>query len=274
MISRLITEPMKVMGTVLWITVACLMFLAAIFLWQDRLLYFPARTTVERLAHAGLRAWPSVQDFRGLVAEPAGAARGTAIVFHGNAGHVGDRAFYAHALTPLGLRVILAEYPGYGPRAGVPGEASFVADAQETVALAHRQYGGPLLLMGESLGAAVAAAAGAHHRDLTAGLLLITPWDRLARVGSHHYPWLPVKWMLRDDYDTVARLAQFDRPIVVVVAERDSIVPAHLGIALHATLGGPKRLVVIKASDHNDWPDRVDAIWWRDAIGFALGETH
>ena len=261
------------MGTLLWIVVACLLLLGAIFIWQDRLLYIPALTTVERVAAGGLRAWPSSQDFRGLVAEPTGDVRGTVIVFHGNAGHVGDRMFYAHALTPLGLRVILAEYPGYGPRGGMLGEASLVADAEETIALAHRQYGGPMLLLGESLGAAVAAAAGARHRDLTAGLLLITPWDRLAHVGSHHYPWLPVKWMLRDDYDTLANLAAFDRPVVVAVAERDSIVPAHFGTALHAALGGPKLLVVIKASDHNDWPDRVDASWWRAAIAFALGQA-
>lgn len=263
----------KLMGTVLWIAVACLLFLAAIFLWQDRLLYFPQQTTVARVANGGLRPWPSSQDFRGLVSEPTGAVRATAIVFHGNAGHVGHRAFYANALTPLGLRVILAEYPGYGPRAGILSEASLVADAQETVALAHRQYGGPLLLMGESLGAAVAAAAGARDPGLTAGLLLITPWDRLARVGSHHYPWLPVKWMLRDGYDNLVHLAKFDRQVVVAVAERDSIVPARFGTALHAALGGPKHLIVIKASDHNDWPDHVDATWWRAAIDLALGET-
>ena len=264
---------MKPMATLIWIVVACLVFLAALFLWQDRLLYFPAHTTVERMANGALRAWPSAQDFRGLVAEPTGAVRGTAIVFHGNAGHVGHRAFYVHALVPLGWRVILAEYPGYGPRAGRLGEASLVADAEETVALAHRQYGGPLLLIGESLGAAVAAAAGAQRSDITAGLLLITPWDRLARVGSHHYPWLPVQWMLRDGYDTQRRLATFDRPVVVAVAERDSIVPARFGTALHAALAGPKQLVVIEASDHNDWPERVDAAWWRAAIDFVLGET-
>jgi hypothetical protein len=265
--------PMKAMATLLGIVVIGLMVLAVIYLRQDRMLYFPDRTTVERVAVSGLRAWPSSQDFRGLVAEPAGAVRGTAIVFHGNAGHVGDRAFYARALTPLGLRVILAEYPGYGPRAGLLGEASLVADAEELVALAHRQYAGPLLLVGESLGAAVAAAAAARQRNLTAGLLLITPWDRLARVGSHHYPWLPVKWMLRDEYDSLAHLAQFDRPVVVAVAEHDTIVPARFGTALHAALGGPKRLVVIPASDHNDWPDRVDAAWWRAVIAFALGEA-
>jgi pimeloyl-ACP methyl ester carboxylesterase len=264
---------MKIMGIMLWTGLACLVLLAAIFLLQDRLLYFPAGTTVERVAIGGLRAWPSSQDFRGLVAEPAGAVRGTAIVVHGNAGHVGHRAFYAQALTPLGLRVILAEYPGYGPRGGKLGEASFVADIEETIALAHRQYGGPVLLMGESLGAAVAAAAGARHRDLAVGLLLITPWDRLARVGAHHYPWLPVKWLLRDDYDAVEHLTTFDRPVVVIVAERDTVVPAHLGVALYATLGGPRHLVMIEGSGHNDWPDRVDAIWWRTAIGLALGES-
>ena len=98
-------------------------------------------------------------------------------------------------LAPPGLRVIFAEYPGYGPRAGALGEASFVADAEQTVALAHRQYGGPLLMVGESLGAAVAVAAAVanpQQRELSAGLLLITQWDRLAHVGAHHYPWLPL----------------------------------------------------------------------------------
>jgi len=262
------------MATVLAILVVGLMVLAAIYVRQDRMLYFPAPATVAGVATGGLQAWPSAQDFRGLVAEPAGPARGTAIVFHGNAGHVGDRAWYVRALAPLGLRVILAEYPGYGPRAGALGEASFVADAEQTVALAHRQYGGPLLLVGESLGAAVAAAAAVadpERRELTAGLLLITPWDRLAHVGAHHYPWLPVKWMLRDEYDTQARLAGFDRPVLVAVAERDSVVPARFGRALHAGLAGPKRLMVIEAADHNDWTDRVDAGWWRAAVAFALG---
>lgn len=259
------------MATVLAILVVGLLFLAAIYLRQDRMLYFPAPATVAGVTTGELQPWPSAQDFRGLVAEPAGTVRGTAIVFHGNAGRAGDRAWYARALAPLGLRVILAEYRGYGPRAGALGEASFVADAEQTVALAHRQYGGPLLLVGESLGAAVAAAAAAQQRELTAGLLLITPWDRLAHVGTHHYPWLPVKWMLRDAYDTQARLAGFDRPVLVAVAAHDSIVPARFGRALHAELAGSKRLVVLEGADHNDWTARVDAGWWRSAVAFALG---
>jgi hypothetical protein len=59
--------------------------------------------------------------------------------------------------------------------------------------------------------------------------------------------------------------------VLVAVAERDSIVPARFGRALHAGLAGPKRLVVFEGADHNDWTDRVDAGWWRAAVAFALG---
>lgn len=266
------SRPIRLMASLLWFVVACLVALAAIFLLQDRLLYMPAKASAESMATDGLRAWPSAQAFRGLVAEPAGPARGTAIAFHGNAGHAGHRVFYADALSRLGWRVILAEYPGYGPRSGMLGEESLVGDAEQTVALAHRQYGAPLLLMGESLGAAVAAAAAARQRELIAGLLLITPWDRLERVGSHHYPWLPVKWMLRDRYDSAAALAGLGRPVVVALAEHDDIVPTRFGVALYDSLEGPKHLTVIKAADHNDWPDRVDARWWQETIQRAIGE--
>lgn len=246
------------------------MAVAALAWLQNHLLYFPSRATVAQLERSGLRAWPSAAEFRGLVAEPAGAARATAIVFHGNAGHAGHRGFYAAALLPQGLRVILAEYPGYGPRGGELGEASFVADAQQSIALAQRLYGAPLIVIGESLGAAVAAAAAPRQADSVAALLLITPWDRLEEVAAHHYPWLPVRSLLGDRYDSAAHLAAFGKPVAVVVAEHDHIVPARFGAALHAALPGPKRLVTVPGAGHNDWPDRVDAAWWRDALAFVL----
>jgi uncharacterized protein len=261
-------------GLMLRFTVACLIVFAGAAILQDHFIYFPEKVAIEDLVSGGLRAWPTPEAFRGLVASPAGEARGTAIVFHGNAGHVGHRSFYAAVLTRLGLRVILAEYPGYGPRDGATGEESLVADAQQTIVLAHRLYGAPLLLIGESLGAGVAASAGSRERDKTAGLMLITPWDRLEHVAAYHYSWLPVKWLLRDRYDSVTHLTSFDRPVLVVVAESDSIVPARFGEALYDALGGPKQLMIVKAAEHNDWIGRVDETWWREAIDFVLAPSH
>jgi alpha-beta hydrolase superfamily lysophospholipase len=165
---------MKLTGLMSRLTVTCLIVFTGVTIFQDRFLYFPEKAATEDVVSSGLRAWPTPEAFRGLVAEAAGPVRATVIVFHGNAGHAGHRSFYAAALARLGLRVILAEYPGYGPRDGTPGEESLVADAQQTIALAHRLYGAPLLLIGESLGAGVAAAASSRERDKTAGLLLIT----------------------------------------------------------------------------------------------------
>ena len=242
-------------------------------MFQDSLLYFPDRgalsTVADEARREGMVPWPAAGAYRGLLAEPKGAARGTLVLFHGNAGHAGHRGRYVDSLSRLGVRVILAEYPGYGPREGELGEASLVPDARETVALVRRQFPGPLILAGESLGAGVAAAA-AKDFDVEA-LLLITPWDSLKNVAGHHYPWLPVGWMLRDRYDSAGNLAAYRGRVAVVVAEQDSIVPAKFGRALFANLPEPKRLWTIPDAEHNDWRDHVDAAWWESVLGFLYG---
>lgn len=254
----------------LLLAVAALALLTALAMGQEKLIYYPQRAPLAAWAPPGLAPWPSAQDPRGLVATPASPPRATAVVFHGNAGHAGHRLAYAQVLTQLGLRVILAEYPGYGPRDGALGEASLVADAAQTLALAAREAGAPLVVIGESLGAGVAAAAAARVPDQVAGLLLFTPWNRLDDVAAHHYPLLPVRWLLRDRYESAAHLAALGKPVWIAVAERDDIVPAEFGIALHDALPGPRRLKVIEGAGHNDWWPHMDAQAWQAALDFVL----
>ncbi len=253
-----------------------LLIAGGLALFQDDLLYYPDKAPLERVLddarRDGLAPWPSADDYRGLRREPAGAARATVVLFHGNAGHAGHRAWYADELSRLGLRVILAEYPGYGPRDGKPSEATLVADAVEALALARREFPGPLILAGESIGAGVAAAAWAKAPDGIGALLLLTPWDKLEGVAKHHYPWAPVGLLLRDRYDNVANLAAFKGRIAVAIAEHDSIVPPQFGRALFDSLPEAKRLWVVPSSDHNDWWSRADAAWWRSVVGFLLDE--
>ena len=248
----------------------------AIAVLQDHLLYLPAQASHDEVfadaRRHDLTPWPSAADYRGLLREPAGAARATVVLLHGNAGHAGHRHWYADALARLGWRVILAEYPGYGPRTGRLGEAALVADAAETLRRARRQFPGPLLLAGESLGAGVAAAAAADPSPELAGLLLITPWDRLEHVARHHFPWAPVGTLLRDRYDNSANLATFRGPVAVVLAEQDSIVPPAFGRALYAALPERKRIWVVAAADHNDWMARVDDPWWQSVADFLIPE--
>lgn len=247
-------------GFVLLLAAAALLFVGGITVFQDDLIYFPDNLPrAALLAEArryNLSPWPGAEDYRGWLHESVGPARATVVLLHGNAGHAGQRGEYATQLSRLGLRVILAEYPAYGSRPGRLGEASLVADAAETLALARRQFPGPLLVAGESLGAGVAAAV-ASSADVAA-VLLITPWDRIESVARQHYSWLPVGWLLRDHYDSVGNLAGYQGRVAVVVAEHDSIVPAKLGLRLFAGIPAPKRLWTITAADHNDWMGRVD----------------
>jgi alpha-beta hydrolase superfamily lysophospholipase len=262
----------------LWLALRLALYALLVFgglaLFQDRLIYHPETTTLAAaLADArrdGLAPWPAADDYRGLVREPRAPARATLLLFHGNAGHAGHRAWYADELAKLGIRTVLAEYPAYGPRPGHLGEESFVADAVQTLAEVRRRHPGPLILAGESIGAGVAAAAHAKAPDGVTALLLITPFDTLENVARHHFPWAPVRWLLRDRYDNRANLAHWRGRTAVVVAAEDTIVPAPLGRALFGALPEPKRLWTIAAADHNDWPERVDAAWWLSVTGFLL----
>lgn len=241
---------------------------------QDHFLYFPDWLPADRYAAEAqaldLAPWPSRQDFRALLRDSPSTPHGTAIIFHGNAGHALHRAWYAAVLTELGLRVILVEYPGYGHRAGKLGEESFVVDGAATVALARRQFPGPLVVIGESLGAGVAAAVVA--REPVDAVLLITPWKDLAGVAAHHYAWLPTGWLLRDRYDSAANLATFKGPIAVVVAENDQLIPPSFGRALFGVLPAErKRLLEVRAAGHNDWSQHLDATWWRELMRYLIG---
>ena len=160
----------------------------AVFLLQRSMLYFPDRQRPAKAFLEGLNLafWPqNTQAFKGYAsAHPPRNPRGTIIAFHGNAGSAWQRDYFIHALEPLGFRVLLAEYPGYGGRAGKTTESVFVADALAMVQQAHDQFKGPIYLLGESMGCGVVAAVAASPPVPLAGLILITPWDTLWEVLS------------------------------------------------------------------------------------------
>jgi len=133
-----------------------------VFISQRKFLYFPNEIQVsEELAiDEGLRYWPSFGNFQGFISQGKTVdSKGTMIVFHGNAGAAYHHGFYAKALSIRNLRVILAEYPGYGGWAGQLSEDVLVKDALETIRFAYQEYGPPLFVWGESLGGGVVSSA-------------------------------------------------------------------------------------------------------------------
>lgn len=249
--------------------------LGALYLLQDRLLHYP-----EPIEHAAalamarelrLSPWPDAREVRGWLRESPRTSRGTIVLFHGNGGHALHRGWFADEMETHGYRTLLAEYPGYGHRSGPKDEASMAADAGATLNALRQQFAGPLFLAGESLGAGVAAAALARANVGVDGVLLITPWNNLSSVASHYYPHVLVRMVLRDRYDSVANLRGFQGPKLVLVAGRDTIIPAELGRALYAGLEPGKKLMEIPDADHNDWLYRMRPDKWRELLDFLEG---
>jgi len=248
-----------------------------VYLCQDGLLYHPrtdSRTEANDQAQIlGFELWPSGgPDYFGLVdGSDIGRCKGTILVFHGNAGSALDRDFYGMPLRSCGFRTILCEYPGYGARPGAVGEQSLVADARRIVQAAYTQYGGPIYVLGESLGCAVAAAV-CQGESPVQGCLLITPWDTLSSIAQHHYWYFPVKWFIRDSYDSIAYLRAFGGSVAVVLADQDTLIPIEHGKRLYESILGRKRLWQLPNVGHNDWIQAVDAPWWHEVMDFVSGE--
>lgn len=242
---------------------------------QYSLLYYPSSfvPSKEELAADNIQFWPSGPiGYRGFI----GAAqikdiKGTVIVFHGNAGTAADRVYYTAAMGSLGYRVILAEYPGYGARKGELGEAAFVNDAQAMVRLVSEKHGGPIFLLGESLGCGVAAGVAGGRSLKIAGIILVTPWDTLLAVAKSKFPLFPVRLFMKDRYDNSGNLKWFRGRIAVVGAERDEIIPIRHANALYKSLPGSKKMWIIKGAGHNDWPMLVDVPKWREFMDFVRG---
>jgi len=270
---------LTVLATLLRIAALLLCGYVAIclFLWwrQEAMLFLPEQApleTVRREAQAsGFRLWPQADGYRALLAEPPGEAVGTCLVWHGNAGSARQRDYLAAPLLKAGWRVMVAEYPGYGARsAGSLREAALLAEARELAREVRQRFAGPLVVIGESLGAAVAAGVAGNPALAVDGVLLLTPWRELAGPARHHYPWLPVTLLLRDRFDNAAALATFRGPVLIVTAGADEIIPSSDGRRLYRALPTPsRRLHEIPGARHNDWLERTTQESWREWLAFV-----
>ncbi|MFC7358713.1 alpha/beta hydrolase [Nocardioides astragali] len=227
---------------------------------QRQLIYFPDRTPVPGAGEviAGARDvtlhTADGLELRAWFVPPAGPTdEGVAVlVAPGNGGNRAGRAGFAEELSRRGLAVLLMDYRGYGGNPGEPSEDGLAADADAAVE-ALEELGFPAertLYFGESLGSGVVAALQARHPP--AGIVLRSPFTDLADVGAHHYPWLPVRVLLRDRFPVVEHLTTSDVPVTIIYGDRDSVVPTVLSARVADQAPSLAERVVLAGADHND----------------------
>lgn len=250
-----------------------ILIILAVYLLQRKLMYFPDRIThgelENQIAAVNLQPWPSSVELLGFVSkEELTNSKGTVLVFHGNAGSAVHRIYYIDALQKLGYRVILAEYPGYGTRTGSPSEDVLIKDGIATAKLAVNEFKGPLYLCGESIGSGVAAGVAASGEVPVKGLLLVTPFDSMAKVAQQHYWYFMARWLILDKYDNLSRLKNYQGSVAVLLAEQDEVVPNQQTMDLFDGLPGRKKLWRFENAGHNTLPMGAGRPWWGEVMQF------
>jgi fermentation-respiration switch protein FrsA (DUF1100 family) len=238
------------------IFVAMLVVLGALWLFQRRLIYFPAPGVPpvdERLPGWEEAAFETTDGLilHGWFTSPPEDAP-VVVVFNGNAGNRAGRAPLGVGLAAEGFGVLLFDYRGYGDNPGHPTAAGLALDARAAVQWTRqRAPGHDLVYFGESLGAAVATELALT--DPPGALVLRSPFTSLADLAAVHYPLLPARALLRDEYPSLDRIGGVTSAILVIVGAEDSIVPIDQSRSIFEAAPHPKELVVVAGADHNDF---------------------
>lgn len=229
--------------------------LAGLFFNQRSLLY-PASDRRTAAAEAGLVGFQDLvlptPDGERLVAwwKPPQPGKALILYFHGNGGSLWNRRFRAQALTTSGRGLLMISYRGYSGSTGTPTEAGLHTDARTAYDWVVQSYeASRLVAYGESLGTGVAVRL-ASEQPL-AGLILDAPYTSIADVASLTYWYVPVSWLMLDQFRSLDIIERVKAPILILHGTDDRIIPFGFGEQLYAAAPEPKRFIRIAGGNHS-----------------------
>ena len=241
---------------VLIVTALFLGAMSLLYVFQEKMIFFPGRRVAATPASIGLHyedVYLSAEDDIRLHGwhVPHPDAQATLLFFHGNAGNISHRLDSVSIFHDLGLSVFIIDYRGYGNSEGRPTEQGTYLDARAAwnyLVDERRLRPDEIIVFGRSLGGAVAAALAA--RVTPAAVILESTFTSVKELGKHYYPYLPVSRIARVRYPVDEYVTTFNCPVLVIHSPRDDVVPFRYGQRLFATAREPKMFLPI-SGDHN-----------------------
>lgn len=218
---------------------------AALFVFQRALIYHPQPRAIG--TSATILKLP-VADADVLVSVRPHDGPNALIYFGGNAEDVSlslptfSQAFPDHA-------IYLLHYRGYGGSSGWPSEDSIQRDA---IALFDKVYAAHsrIAVVGRSLGSGVAVRLASQRP--AARLILITPYNSLQELAASQFPYFPVKWLLKDKFESWKYAPRIAVPTLLIAAEHDEVIPRSSTQKLYTHFAnGVASLQVIPGRGHN-----------------------
>ena len=232
-----------------------LIVLSYIYLFQRNLLYHPSvdgyqgdeinfdykEVFIQNKKGIKLKAWLHKKDL---------INKKTILFFHGNAGNLSNRNYKLNELSKFDVNFLIVAYRGFSGNPGKPSEQGLYEDAIS--ALNWLKIKGVkeknLILYGESLGTAIAIETA--QNKVLAGIILESPFTSMVELAQKYYPILPVKYLLKDKYETIKKLSNISSPLLILHGRLDSIVPFTMGQKLFEYANKPKFKYFVDNDDH------------------------
>ena len=171
----------------------------------------------------------------------------------------------------LGVQVVAPEYPGFGDVPGIPSEAALGEAARDAWDWL-RAAGVPstsIAIYGWSLGSGVATTLASTVDERA--LILEGAFTGIDDRASELYPWLPIRWMVRNRFASRERIAHVGSPLLLLHATDDTVVPVAHARALLAAASEPRRLVELTGGHVH--PNRADAARYVAALRTFLADV-
>jgi fermentation-respiration switch protein FrsA (DUF1100 family) len=227
-----------------------------LYVAQRKLLYF---TDPERVAPAaaGLPRAETIaletEDGERLIGWHVQPARDRPVIlyFHGNGGTLALRAGRFRTLTQDGTGLVAIDYRGYGGSTGRPTQSGLMIDGRTAYGFAAARYSPDrIAVWGESLGTGVAVALAAERSF--GRIVLEAPFTSAADAAARHYPFVPVRALMKDQFRSDEVIGSIRAPLLVLHGTDDDVVPIDLGERLFALAPEPKRFVPFPGGGHDN----------------------
>ena len=228
--------------------------------FAQRVLLYPGATKNTSRSVAPFGEWTDIAtpDGETLAALYVRAERGkpTFLFFHGNGDNIVHYNDMADALGDAGFGFLAVSSRGYPGSTGTPSEAGLLMDGLAAFDWLAMKSPGPIVLLGRSLGTGVAVNTAAERNAVA--LVLVSPFDSISAVAGDKFPFLPVKWLIKDSFHSDDRIGRVTAPKLFLHGDRDGVIPLAHGQALYEVAPEPKSFIVEKGRGHNNiWTDSI-----------------
>jgi len=235
--------------------IAYLVMIIFIYFYQRNLLYHPSENNYQNDKiqfnydeifikvndEIQLKSWIIKKDFKKLK---------TLVIFHGNAGHLSNRIYKLNELYKLDINILLISWRGFSGNKGSPTENNLYEDAEASIKWLNKKgvNNNQIILYGESLGSGVAVEVGKENNFNS--IILESPFTSIENSAKIYYPYLPVKLLLKDRYDSINKIKMINTPILIMHGKKDDVIPFSMGKELFEKANSPKHSYFTTDDDH------------------------